>query len=332
MSSDQLNTSQIHALSNLMQAVSIETPSLTVTLRRSPRIAADPKDPGFYKVGGKRKKRKMRGGGVCEDNWVVKMAVDSAIVIGGIAASIEVSYTGYQALASFMTTFGLDQATIDSINAVYEIVKGSSSVAYQLGASIIEVASTGASAIGSAVPPVARAVGSVAAAGIKVSPFVALGRYIGTEKSALIDLQGIYDSLVEQQDALQAYKGRITRSMSEKQTQLQVKLGEIQTVIDQYSDAAKTSAESISETTSRGFTNVQGVICNTIDAIKRTGENAQQAIKDALNPYYGLENIEITLGGRRRKRSRKNKKSKKAKKTKKTKKAKKTKKRKTRKH
>jgi len=324
MSGDQLTTSQIDALSNLMQAVSIETPSLTETyetLRRSPRLAENPKKEGFYKVGGKRKKRKMRGGGVCEDNWVVKMAVDSAIVLGGIAASIGVSYTGYQALASFMTTFGLDKATIDSINAVYEIVKGFSSVAYQMGASIIDVGSTGASAIGSAVPPVASAVGSVAAAGIKVSPFVALGRYIGTEKSALVDLQGIYDSLVEQQVALQAYKGRITRSMSEKQTQLDKKLGEIQTTIDQYSDAAKTSAASISGTTSRGFTNVQGVICDTIDAIKRTNENAQQAIMDALNPYYGLENIEITLGGRRRKRSRKNKKSKKAKKSKKTKKS-----------
>ena len=321
MSSDQLTTSQIDALSNLMQEVSIETPSLTETLRRSSRLAENPKPKGFYKVGGKRKKRKMRGGGVCEDNWVVKMAVDSAIVIGGIAASIGVSYTGYQALASFMTTFGLDKATIDSINAVYEIVKASSSVAYQLGASIIDVGSTGASAIGSAVPPVARAVGSVAAAGIKVSPFVALGRYIGTEQSALQDLKTTYQFLLEKQTALQGYKGAITRSMSEKQTQLLGKLGEIQTAIDQYSDAAKTSAASISETTSRGFTNVQGVICNTIDAIKSTGENAQEAMMKALNPYYGLENIEITLGGRR-KRSRKYKKSKKSKKTKKTKKSK----------
>ena len=329
MSSDQLNTSQIVALSNLMQAVSIETPSLTETLRRSPRIAADPKPPGFYKVGGKRKKRKMRGGGVCDDNWVVKMAVDSAIVIGGIAASIGVTYTGYQALASFMTTFGLDQATIDSINAVYEIVKGSSSVAYQLGASIIDVASTGASAIGSAVPPVARAVGSVAAAGVKVSPFVALGRYIGTEQNALADLQRIYSSLVHQQAALQAYKGRITRSMSEKQTQLQEKLIEIQTTIDQYKAATTSTATSIRETTSTGFTNIQGIICQTIDTIKSTGENAQETMMNALNPYYGLENIEITLGGRRRKRSRKNKKSKKAKKSNK---AKKSRRRKTKKH
>lgn len=333
MSSDQLNTDQIQALSELMKAVSIESPPLEETLRRSPRLAEDPKPKGFYKVGGG--ERLMRGGGVCEDNWVVKMAVDSAIVIGGIAASIGVSYKGYEALASFMSIFGLDKATVDSINAVYQIVKASSSVAYQVGASIIDVGSTGASAIGSAVPPVASAVGSVAAAGIKVSPFVALGRYIGTEQSALADLQSIYDSLVEQQAALQAYQGSITRSMSEKQTQLQVKLGEIKTAIDQYSEAAKTSAASISDTASRGFTNVQGVICNTIDSIKRTGEDAENAIMNALNPYYGLENIQITLGGRRRKRSRKNKKSKKSKKSKKAKKAKKTKKsrrRKTRKH
>ena len=330
MSSDELTTYQIDALSNLMQAVSIETPSFSETLRRSPRLAADPKPPGFYKVGGG--KRKMRGGGICEDNWVVKMAVDSAIVLGGIAASIGVSYTGYQALASFMTTFGLDQATIDSINAVYEIVKASSSVAYQMGASIIDVASSGASAIGSAVPPVARAVGSVAASGIKVSPFVALGRYIGNEKSALQDLQTTYQFLLDKQTALQAYKGAITRSMSEKQTQLQEKLSEIQTTIDQYKASTTSTATSISETTSTGFINVQRTICQTIDSIVSTGKNAQEAMMNALNPYYGLENIQIALGGRRRKRSKKTKKSKKAKKTKKTKKAKKTKRRKTRKH
>jgi len=324
-----LEPEQIQALTDLMQAVSITTPPLEETLRRSARLAE--KDPVNYKIGGRKKRmRKMRGGGLCETNWKVKMAVDSAIVLGGIAASIVGTYAGYQALATFMTTFGLDKATIDSINAVYEIVKRSSSVAYQVGASI---GSASASAIGSAVPPVASAVGSavgsIATVGVKIGPFVALGRYTGTEQSALADLQSIYNSLNTQQAALSEYTGRITRSISEKQAQLQEKMDEIQTKITQSRTAAATTVSSISDTTYSGFTNVQRAICNTIDRIKDTSTNAQEAMMAALDPFYGLENIEITLGG---KRTKKLKKSKKVKKVKKSKKTKKTKRRKTRKH
>ena len=237
-------------------------------------------------AGGMDETHEMHGGGICE-NWVVEMAVNSAIVLGGLAASTVGAIQGYQALVSFMVKFNLDEATALSINAVYEIVKASGSLAYQVGSASFD-------AIGSVGPSLGRAAGSFASVAMEVGPFVALGRYIGTEQSALADLQRIYNNLKNELTALQAFQGRITRSVSEKQQHLQGQLNYIKNNID----------NTVSVTRS-GFTGIKERICGTIDTIKKTGENAQEAIFNALSPYYPPPNIEFTLGGKRTKKSKK---------------------------
>ena len=332
----EITPAQMNAITQLMGAVSIQAPPLNDVLRRSARLSesSNVKPPGFYKVGGK---KYMSGGGICEDNWVVRMAVNSAIVLGGTAAATGVGYTGYTYLSTFMRAFRLDKAIQDSIKAIYAIVSASGSLAYQVGSSIVDIGSATTGALGTIAPPVGRAIGSMTTPIVMTSPFIAIGRYYRNENDAMTDLQNIVNNITQQQSALSERTGAITRSIAEKKKQLSDQLGEVKDKITEYKETSAASAAAGRDATVGGFSTMQSNICSAIDNVLLRGANAVDAIDAALNPFYDFKiddvNFDLRGGkGRRTRKSKNAKKGKKAKKTKKSKKAKKTKKRKTKKH
>ena len=71
--------------------------------------------------GGKR--RKMRGGGLCEDNRFISLAIDSAIILAGATVAVGGAYIGINSLKTFMNAMNFDELIKSIIIAAYELIK-----------------------------------------------------------------------------------------------------------------------------------------------------------------------------------------------------------------
>lgn len=265
---------------------------------------AEPKASGWsgWPKGGK-KSRKMRGGGKCEDNWYVNMAVNSAIVMSGTAAAIGVGYGGYAALKHFMNAFGLDEAVQNSIEAIYQAGMAIGQTVGTAGASAasgaMDVVGSAVSGLKSAAPAFGKAAGSVAYTGAMAGPLVALGRYVGTEQSARDDLQAILSGLESQYTDLNDKIGTVTRSMAAKKEQYTSQIQDVRSKIKEYNNNARAVAVVAKENTTNNFNSLKRALCDAIDR----GVTKAKEIENIFNPYYGM-NMDIAFGGKRRRRGR----------------------------
>ena len=254
------------------------------------------------RIGGK-KSRKMSGGGKCEESWYVNMAVNSAIVISGTAATIGVGYNGYTALAHFMEVFGLDTAVKASIKAIYDaslvIGKTVATVGVSAASGAMGVAGTATSGMISAAPTIGKATGSVAYHAAMAGPYVALGRYVGTEQSARDDLQSILSSLESQYTELNNKIGTVTRSMASKKEQYATQIHDVRSKISEYYNNATAVAEVAKQNTTDGYNSLKAALCQAIDRGLKTKED----MENIFNPFYGMD-MNIAFGGKRRKRGR----------------------------
>ena len=315
----QMTDKQMDALAGLVGALelspvvktasSVDT-TVPATIARPIRSArfsgsmAEPKASGWsgWSKGGK-KSRKMRGGGKCEDNWYVNMAVNSAIVMSGTAAALGAGYGGYIALVHFMDAFGLDEAVQNSIEAIYQAGMAIGQTVGTAGASAVsgamDVVGSAVSGLKSAAPAFGKAAGSVAYTGAMAGPLVALGRYVGTEQSARDDLQAILSGLESQYTDLTDKIGAVTRSMAAKKEQYASQIQDVRSKIEEYNNNAQAVAVVAKKNTTDGFDSLKRSLCGAIDR----GVTKAKEIENIFNPYYGM-NMDIAFGGKRRRRGR----------------------------
>lgn len=297
-------------LSPVVKTASSVDTTVPATIARPIRSArfsgsmAEPKASGWsgWSKGGK-KSRKMRGGGKCEDNRYVNMAVNSAIVMSGTAAALGAGYGGYTVLAHFMNAFGLDEAVQNSIEAIYQAGMAIGQTVGTAGASVasgaMDVTASAVSGLKSVVPTVGKTVGSVAYTGAMAGPLVALGRYVGTEQSARDDLQAILSGLETQYTGLNDKIGTVTRTMASKKEQYASQIQDVRRKIEEYNNNTQAVAAVAKKNTTDGFDSLKRSLCGAIDR----GVTKAKEIENIFNPYYGM-NMDIAFGGKRRRRGR----------------------------
>lgn len=268
---------------------------------RSARYSGSYAEPDLRKRLGGKKSRKMRGGGKCEDNWYVNMAVNSAIVMSGTAAALGAGYGGYIALAHFMDAFGLDEAVQNSIEAIYQAGMAIGQTVGTAGASAVsgamDVVGSAVSGLKSAAPAFGKAAGSVAYTGAMAGPLVALGRYVGTEQSARDDLQATLSGLESQYTDLTNKIGTVTRSMVAKKEQYASQIQDVRSKIEEYNNNAQAVAAVAKKNTTDGFDSLKRSLCGAIDR----GVTKAKDIENIFNPFYGM-NMDIAFGGKQRRR------------------------------
>ena len=271
---------------------------------RSTRFSGSYAEPDLRKRIGGKKSRKMRGGGNCEDNWYVNMAVNSAIVMSGTAAALGAGYGGYAALKHFMNAFGLDETVQNNIEAIYQAGMAIGQTVGTAGASAasgaMDVVGSAVSGLKSAAPAFGKAAGSVAYSSAMAGPLVALGRYVGTEQSARDDLQSILSELEYHYTELNNKIGTVTRSMASKKEQYATQIRDVRSKISEYYNNATAVAAVAKENTTNNFNSLKRALCQAIDRGLKTKED----MENILNPFYGMD-MNIAFGGKRtlRKRS-----------------------------
>ena len=312
----KMSEDEINALANLVgelemspviaipeSSVDTRVPATIARPIRSTRYTGSYAEPDLRKRIGGKKSRKMSGGGKCEESWYVNMAVNSAIIISGTAATVGVGYNGYTALAHFMEVFGLDTAVKASIKAIYDasliIGKAVGTVGLSAASGAIGAAGSAASGMISAAPTTVNAATSAAYHTAMAGPFVALGRYVGTEQSARDDLQAILSNLESQYTELNNKIGTVTRSMASKKEQYATKIHDVRSKIAEYYSNTKAVAEVAKKNTTDGYNSLKAALCNAIDRGLKTKED----MENIFNPFYGMD-MNIAFGGKRRKRGR----------------------------
>jgi len=270
---------------------------------RSSRFSGSYAEPDLRKRLGGKRSRNMSGGGKCEDNRYVNMAVNSAIVMSGTAAALGAGYGGYTVLAHFMDAFGLDAAVKSSIEAIYQSGMAIGKTVGTAGASVasgaMDVTTSAVSGLKSVVPAVGKTVGPVAYTGAMAGPLVALGRYVGTEQSARDDLQAILSGLETQYTGLNDKIGTVTRTMASKKEQYASQIQDVRRKIEEYNNNTQAVAAVAKKNTTDGFDSLKRSLCGAIDR----GVTKAKEIENIFNPYYGM-NMDIAFGGKRRRRGR----------------------------
>jgi hypothetical protein len=268
---------------------------------RSTRFTGSYTEPDLRKRLGGKKSRKMSGGGKCEDSWYINMAVDSAIIISGTAATLGAGYIGYTALSHFMDAFGLDASIKNSIKAIYNVGKSIGSTLGTSGAIAASGAAgavkSAASGLKSAMPAIGSAAGSIAYSSAMAGPLVAFGRYVGTEQSARDDLQSILSRLESQYASLNEKIGTVTRTMASKKEQYSEQINSIRSKIGEYNNNTQAVAAVAKKNTTDGFASLKSKLCNAIDS----GVSTAKDIENIFNPYYSMD-MNIAFGGKRRRR------------------------------
>lgn len=256
------------------------------------------------KYAGGKKYIQMSGGGICENNGYVNMAVNSAIVMSGTAVALGAGYSGYAALDKFMDAFELKSAVQDSVRAIYHVGIAIGKTVGVAGASAAsgarDVLVSAASGAIKASPAVANASWSLASTGAIAGPFVAFGRYVGTEQSARDELQYILSHLEGQYTGLTNKIGTVTRSMVDKKLRYATEIYNVRLKIEEYNKNTQADAEVATENTIHNFKRLKTALCRAIDTAIDTGKNAQTDIANIFNPYYGID-MNIAFGGKRRK-------------------------------
>jgi hypothetical protein len=252
--------------------------------------------------GGKRMNRKrMNGGGICESNIYVRLAVDSAIILASAAVVVGVGYAGFATLKAFMNVYGLSQAIIAVIESLYNslIATGGAilSSLYNVSSAAISVGQS----VGTLGTTVARGIyasaGPILSAFARAAPAIAAGRYIGTNRNAYEDAKNILSTLDAQYKAISSYTGAVTRSMTEKKTNIERQIASARENLKTAYETAKSGAESAATKSSSVYTAIRTKVCQLIDR-----GVASVDITAGLEEALATINFE---GGRRRRRTRK---------------------------
>ena len=214
--------------------------------------------------GGKRRKytRKQRGGAACDNKWV-SLAVDSAIVLAGAGAVVGTSYVGFQTLSYYMTTYGIPEATVKIITALYDTLK--TLLTDSLPAVASGVAS-GAQGVLSGLTSLFSAASTLANPGL---PAVGVYRYFVQGVSASDDAARIAASVSDKIQNTKMFVNRVTtRSMTRKaelQASIAAKSQEVRDALTQARDAASAQAFR----TMNRASNLKEFVCNIIDGVKK---------------------------------------------------------------
>lgn len=208
--------------------------------------------------GGKR--RKQRGGAAC-DNWVVNLAVDSAIVLAGAAAVVGTSYVGIKALSYYMTIYGIPEATVTIITTVYETLI---TLLTESVPALASGAASGVSSVLSGLYSVTSALMPVAKPGL---PAVGIYRYFVQGVSASNDAARIAASVSDKIQNTKMFVDRVTtRSMARKrelQASIAAKSQEVRDALRQARDTASAQAFH----TMNRASNLKEIVCDIIDGV-----------------------------------------------------------------
>jgi hypothetical protein len=272
--------------------------------------------PSHLKYSGEGGRRKRRGAGngpsgmtapesSC-DNMYVSLAIDSAIILAGAAAVAGAGYGGFATLQYFMTVYSLNPAVVAVVTALYDalvvtlsaLTSAGSSAASAVGSlasaasAVGPVVITAASGVASSTPPVITAL-------VRLSPGIAIGRYIGTGKSAREDAMAILNGLNEKYASVRDYAGRVTRSISEKKTQLTSQITAAkQAIAATYVSAGESSATAVASV-SAGYQVIKRKLCGVVDRVV-AGVMVVSEIAGSLNSELG--DLSASSGGRRKTR------------------------------
>ena len=308
MATESLTSDEMGALNNLMEYLNIAEGEVVDNIRRSPRLA-DKERVDYRKLnsrgfeGGKRK-RKMRGGGVCTDpgpkKWAYNLAIDSVLVMAGAAGITTGVFGGWTVLSAFITTFGLGDLFLTIIKAVYDILRVISiHLVFNITpAAWVALKTTTTFSAGFAYDSIVEI--------FKNSDALidtALVRYVLTENNAIADIGVILATLNEKYARLNDRVGVWTRSGQEKMVALQGQIDRLTAMAA--AQAARASAAAQSATNTYG--NIKQAICNAIDR----GIDDVCATSELINiimQMYGFRGVQANggctiSGGRRRRKS-----------------------------
>lgn len=304
----QLSDAQMDALTNLMEQLAVAENTVVNAVkdtveRRSSRLANQ--EPINYKSynatgvkGGKRKiKRKMRGGGVC-DNWAYNLAIDSVLVMAGAAGTSTVAYVGWTALSAFMDAFGFKPFVIAIITAVYDVLRV---ISIHLVFNITPAAWTAFRT--SATFSAGFAYDSVSEIVNNRDAIIdaALFRYILTENNAITDINMILATLTQQYTALNDKVGVLTRSGQQKIRDLQGQIERLSSAAIGHAATGLVAAQPANDF----YINIKDIICRAID-----NGISDVCLINQIIKLYGFSPKETSAGasctisgGRRRRKS-----------------------------
>lgn len=266
------------------------------------RVPEHLKYPG--EKGGKR--MKMTGGGICESNIYVRLAIDSAILLASAAVVVGAGYAGFATLQAYMNVYGLNTATIAVIESLYNslIATGGAilSSLYNVGSSAVSIGQS----TGTVATTVARGIyasaGPVLSAFARAAPAIAAGRYIGTNRNAYDDAKNILSTLDAQYKAITSYTGAVTRSMTEKRVNVERQIASARENLKAAYETAKSGAESTASKSSSVYLTIRKRVCQLIDS-------GIEAVDITAGLDEALANINFEGGTRRRLRTRKHRRS-----------------------
>jgi hypothetical protein len=268
--------------------------------------------------GGRRRKKRMSGGGICEDNIYISLAIDSAIILANAAILAGTGYAGYAALQFFMTTYAVPPAVIAVIKALYDALVATGSTLLATGLAVSSAASTVAGPASTLASTVASGIASsslpVLSVFAKIAPGIAIGRYIGTDKNAYDDARSIINTLDSKYQSVRTYSTRLSTSIAEKKEatqQLIARTGaSLTATYNQFSSGANATVEG----SKCLYRNIKRKICEMLDSIG-SSFSAATDIFPGLNDAMSTIDIEdssctISSGGKSKKRSIKTKRTK----------------------
>jgi hypothetical protein len=310
-----LNDTQVEALSLLLAAMTVAgeetlpggltTNAFGMDLRPSSRMP-----PGFYaesqlsqvpggayerrgdeewaegetqKYGGG--KRKQRGGGACEDNRFLSLAIDATILL----AFAGTGFVGGRAFGVILDYYireynlvGVPQAVMGELYELISVFKTegakSGSAIYSALAQVADSTATSGAATGAAVFKMGSAVAPAAA--IAAPAFLA-GRYFRTGVEMRNDINSTIEAIQAQIGQIDA--GRVTRSLAAKKGELMEQLTAAKAAADAGTARATSAASSTGAVIVGGYKTFKQGICATIDRVLGAASRAQVATSSAVS-------------------------------------------------
>ena len=244
--------------------------------------------PGYYKAlhtgtplsGGK--KRRLQGGGICEDNLYVKLAVESAIILGAVSATAGAGYAGKATIEFYMNAYHLNDATKDAVHALYDSIQTWATTG-MTGASAIylafrEIFNTTAGSVGTTSAGLGRVMLSSGTGAAIAAPAFLAGRYFNSANDVHADIQATVNALQAQYNTLSEWSGRVTRSLTEKKEELAAQISAAQASLSASAASASASATSSVASAKAAYLYLKRSICWYIDALNSGVQTALGAL------------------------------------------------------
>jgi hypothetical protein len=267
-------------------------------------------------LGGRRRKKRMSGGGICEDNIYISLAIDSAIILANAAILAGAGYAGYATLQFYMTTYSIPPAVIAVIKALYDALVATGSALLASGSGVANAASAVARPASTLVSTVARGITSsslpILTVFAKIAPGVAIGRYIGTDKNAYDDARSIINTLDSKYQSVRTYSTRLATSIAEKKEATQQLIARTGASLTATYNQISSGANATVEGSKCLYRNIKRKICEMLDSIG-SSVSAATDIFPGLDEALGTFDIEDSScaisGGKTKKRASKKRKS-----------------------